>query len=226
MKSTPKVKGLSKKEGAKRKMNMSGYILFSSEMRAVIKARHPDFSFGELSRLVGTEWRNLEGTKKAEYEGEEEHWVGMKILRSELKLRQNFIFLPERAAKIVEQQDRDRPPQKQGSPRAGTPVGALMGVVPSPSTMGMINQTMSPVSGNPSQRQHECLTTRQQGNEAGLLKNRNPLTYLPQDYILKSTFFFFAAVSHYFMFIVFITTRFIFAWHCLHDWLLTMNIFF
>ena len=50
---------------------MSGYILFSSEMRAVIKARHPDFSFGELSRLVGTEWRNLEATKKAEYEGEE-----------------------------------------------------------------------------------------------------------------------------------------------------------
>ncbi|XP_045931220.1 polybromo 1, like isoform X3 [Micropterus dolomieu] len=91
--STPKVKGLSKKEGAKRKMNMSGYILFSSEMRAVIKARHPDYSFGELSRLVGTEWRNLEGTKKAEYE--------------------------ERAAKIVEQQDRERPPQKQASPRAG-----------------------------------------------------------------------------------------------------------
>lgn len=76
----------------------------------------------------------------------------------------------ERAAKIVEQQDRERPPQKQASPRAGTPVGALMGVVPSPSTMGMINQTMSPVSGNPSQRQHECLTMRQQEIEAGLLK--------------------------------------------------------
>ncbi|XP_076013006.1 polybromo 1, like isoform X2 [Genypterus blacodes] len=119
--STPKVKGLSKKEGAKRKINMSGYILFSSEMRAVIKARHPDFSFGELSRLVGTEWRNLEAPKKAEYE--------------------------ERAAKIVEQQERDRSTQKQASPRAGTPVGALMGVVPSPSTMGMINQSMTPVSG-------------------------------------------------------------------------------
>uniref|UniRef100_A0A4W6D6R8 Protein polybromo-1 n=1 Tax=Lates calcarifer TaxID=8187 RepID=A0A4W6D6R8_LATCA len=91
--STPKVKGLSKKEGAKRKINMSGYILFSSEMRAVIKARHPDYSFGELSRLVGTEWRNLEAPKKAEYE--------------------------ERAAKIVEQQERERPPQKQASPRAG-----------------------------------------------------------------------------------------------------------
>uniref|UniRef100_A0A3Q3KGU8 Protein polybromo-1 n=1 Tax=Monopterus albus TaxID=43700 RepID=A0A3Q3KGU8_MONAL len=67
--STPKVKGLSKKEGAKRKINMSGYILFSSEVRAIIKARHPDYSFGELSRLVGTEWRNLEASKKAEYEG-------------------------------------------------------------------------------------------------------------------------------------------------------------
>uniref|UniRef100_A0A4W3HMH9 Protein polybromo-1 n=1 Tax=Callorhinchus milii TaxID=7868 RepID=A0A4W3HMH9_CALMI len=53
----------------KRKTNPSGYILFSSEMRAVIKAKHPDFSFGELSRLVGTEWRNLEAVKKAEYEG-------------------------------------------------------------------------------------------------------------------------------------------------------------
>uniref|UniRef100_A0A3Q3XI85 Protein polybromo-1 n=1 Tax=Mola mola TaxID=94237 RepID=A0A3Q3XI85_MOLML len=68
--STPKsIKGLSKKEGSKRKINMSGYILFSSEMRAVIKAQHPDFSFGELSRLVGTEWRNLESSRKAEYEG-------------------------------------------------------------------------------------------------------------------------------------------------------------
>lgn len=51
-------------------MNMSGYILFSSEVRSIIKARHPDYSFGELSRLVGTEWRNLEASKKAEYEGE------------------------------------------------------------------------------------------------------------------------------------------------------------
>lgn len=88
---------------------------------------------------------------------------------------------PERAAKIVEQQEREQPRQKQASPRAGTPVGALMGVVPSPSTMGMINQTMTPVSGNPSQRQHECLTARQQGNEAGLL-------ILVETYLCKTTF--------------------------------------
>uniref|UniRef100_A0A8C2L4U9 Protein polybromo-1 n=1 Tax=Cyprinus carpio TaxID=7962 RepID=A0A8C2L4U9_CYPCA len=122
--STPKIKGMSKKEGAKRKINMSGYILFSSEVRAIIKARHPDFSFGELSRLVGTEWRNLEASKKAEYE--------------------------ERAAKLVEQQERERvlqQQQQQASPRAGTPVASMMGVVPPPSAMGMLNQSMPPVPG-------------------------------------------------------------------------------
>ncbi|XP_075689906.1 protein polybromo-1 isoform X5 [Rhinoderma darwinii] len=125
--STPKSgKNSTKKEGGKRKINMSGYILFSSEMRAVIKAQHPDYSFGELSRLVGTEWRNLEATKKADYE--------------------------ERAAKVAEQQERERAAQQQqqqqnASPRAGTPVGALMGVVPPPTPMGMLNQQMTPASG-------------------------------------------------------------------------------
>ncbi|XP_078008447.1 protein polybromo-1 isoform X22 [Phascolarctos cinereus] len=122
--STPKsAKGSSKKEGSKRKINMSGYILFSSEMRAVIKAQHPDYSFGELSRLVGTEWRNLETAKKAEYE--------------------------ERAAKVAEQQERERAaqqPQPSASPRAGPPAGALMGVVPPPTPMAMLNQQLTPVA--------------------------------------------------------------------------------
>lgn len=82
---------------------MSGYILFSSEMRAVIKAQHPDFSFGELSRLVGTEWRNLEATKKAEYEGELLHFaVLLKInlpethlwtLMHEMQVLHQFVFI-------------------------------------------------------------------------------------------------------------------------------------
>uniref|UniRef100_A0A672MW47 Polybromo 1 n=1 Tax=Sinocyclocheilus grahami TaxID=75366 RepID=A0A672MW47_SINGR len=125
--STPKsIKGLSKKEGAKRKINMSGYILFSSEMRAVIKAQHPDFSFGELSRLVGTEWRNLEATKKAEYE--------------------------ERAAKVAEHQERERAAH-QNSPRAGTPVGALMGVIPPPTPMGMLSHSQQAPPPYPGQGQ-------------------------------------------------------------------------
>jgi len=60
---------------------------------------------------------------------------------------------PERAAKLVEQQERERVlqqqhQQQQSSPRAGTPVVTMMGVVPPPSAMGMLNQAMSPVPGN------------------------------------------------------------------------------
>lgn len=61
-----------------------------------------------------------------------------------------YLYCPaERAAKVAEQQERDRA-QHQTSPRAGTPVGALMGVVPPPTPMGMLNPSMTPVSGNPS----------------------------------------------------------------------------
>uniref|UniRef100_A0A2K6M4C8 Protein polybromo-1 n=1 Tax=Rhinopithecus bieti TaxID=61621 RepID=A0A2K6M4C8_RHIBE len=121
--STPKsAKGSAKKEGSKRKINMSGYILFSSEMRAVIKAQHPDYSFGELSRLVGTEWRNLETAKKAEYE--------------------------ERAAKVAEQQERERAAQQQqpsASPRAGTPqLTPVAG-----KNRSVMNQGVAPMAGTP-----------------------------------------------------------------------------
>lgn len=56
--------------------------------------------------------------------------------------------IAERAAKVAEQQERDRV-HHHTSPRAGTPVGALMGVVPPPIPMGMLNPSMTPVSGNP-----------------------------------------------------------------------------
>uniref|UniRef100_A0A673YIL8 Protein polybromo-1 n=1 Tax=Salmo trutta TaxID=8032 RepID=A0A673YIL8_SALTR len=133
--STPKAKGVSKKEGAKRKVNMSGYILFSSEMRSVIKTRHPDFSFGELSRLVGTEWRNLEAPKKVEYE--------------------------ERAARVVERQEKERAAQQQASPRAGTPVGH-MGMMPGPGNPFLTEtdipnqplQAPPPYPGQPGQPSH------------------------------------------------------------------------
>lgn len=60
----------------------------------------------------------------------------------------SLFCVAERAAKVAEQQERDR--AHQTSPRAGTPVGALMGVVPPPTPMGMLNPSMTHVSGNPS----------------------------------------------------------------------------
>lgn len=76
------------------------------------------------------------------------------ILCTTLCIPKHFNVFPERAAKLVEQQERERvlqqqhQQQQQASPRAGTPVGTMMGVVPPPSAMGMLNQAMPPVPGN------------------------------------------------------------------------------
>uniref|UniRef100_T1J6Q3 Polybromo-1 n=1 Tax=Strigamia maritima TaxID=126957 RepID=T1J6Q3_STRMM len=47
---------------------VTGYILFASEVRKSFIAQNPDSSFGEISRIVGTEWRNLPPATKSEYE--------------------------------------------------------------------------------------------------------------------------------------------------------------
>lgn len=56
----------SKKKNMKRLV--TGYILFASEVRRSVIAANPDRSFGDISRLIGTEWRNLPQTQKTEYE--------------------------------------------------------------------------------------------------------------------------------------------------------------
>lgn len=68
-----------------------------------------------------------------------------------------LLFPPERAAKVVEQQERLIQQQQGAAPRTGTPVGALVGVVPPPTPMGVLNQHMTPASGNPSRTQRHVV---------------------------------------------------------------------
>ncbi|KAL3851885.1 hypothetical protein ACJMK2_015582 [Sinanodonta woodiana] len=59
----------SKKTKAKgRKVQISGYILYSGEIRKTIQQENPDCSFGEISRIVGLKWRNLTKEEKEKYE--------------------------------------------------------------------------------------------------------------------------------------------------------------
>ncbi|XP_071810078.1 protein polybromo-1-like isoform X3 [Asterias amurensis] len=46
----------------------SGFILFASEQRADVKKSNPKMSFGEISRLIGSDWRQLPTTDKSQYE--------------------------------------------------------------------------------------------------------------------------------------------------------------
>lgn len=50
------------------KRMVTGYIIYSGEVRKNFAAKNPDATFGEVSRLVGNEWRNLPTHVKSEYE--------------------------------------------------------------------------------------------------------------------------------------------------------------
>ncbi|KAK7869922.1 hypothetical protein R5R35_013708 [Gryllus longicercus] len=58
---------ISKKKTSGKKL-VTGYILYSSDVRRTVAANHPDSSFGEISRIVGNEWRNLPSHEKQSWE--------------------------------------------------------------------------------------------------------------------------------------------------------------
>nr|XP_034176310.1 LOW QUALITY PROTEIN: protein polybromo-1 [Osmia lignaria] len=56
-----------KKKTAGKKL-VTGYILYSSKMRTQITQNNPESSFGEISRIVGNEWRKLPAGEKQAWE--------------------------------------------------------------------------------------------------------------------------------------------------------------
>lgn len=48
---------------------VTGYIVYSSEVRKERAASNPDCSFGDISRMVGNEWRNMTAQEKQFWEG-------------------------------------------------------------------------------------------------------------------------------------------------------------
>ncbi|XP_028398159.1 LOW QUALITY PROTEIN: protein polybromo-1-like [Dendronephthya gigantea] len=60
--------GESNKGTKKRSRAQSGFLLFSTERRGVLRKQYPDYGFGDISRLVGTEWKNLSPMKREEWE--------------------------------------------------------------------------------------------------------------------------------------------------------------
>ncbi|XP_023319103.1 protein polybromo-1 isoform X2 [Trichogramma pretiosum] len=57
----------SKKKTPGRKV-LTGYIMYSSKMRTTITQNNPDSTFGEISRMVGNEWRKLTPAEKSMWE--------------------------------------------------------------------------------------------------------------------------------------------------------------
>ncbi|VVC46091.1 Bromodomain, conserved site,High mobility group box domain,Bromodomain,Bromo adjacent homology (BAH) [Cinara cedri] len=58
----------SRKKNPNHKKLVTGYILYTGDVRKAVVQNNPDRSFGEVSRIVGNEWRNLSPTEKLAYE--------------------------------------------------------------------------------------------------------------------------------------------------------------
>uniref|UniRef100_A0A146KQX2 Protein polybromo-1 n=1 Tax=Lygus hesperus TaxID=30085 RepID=A0A146KQX2_LYGHE len=64
--STPTTSKKSKSSG--KKSLVTGYILYSGDIRKSITLSNPECNFGEVSRIVGNEWRKLSASDKASWE--------------------------------------------------------------------------------------------------------------------------------------------------------------
>ncbi|XP_014249170.1 protein polybromo-1 isoform X5 [Cimex lectularius] len=60
--------GVKKQLKASGKKLVTGYILYSGDVRKAITTSNPDCNVGEVSRIVGNEWRKLPASEKAAWE--------------------------------------------------------------------------------------------------------------------------------------------------------------
>lgn len=72
----------------------SGYILFSAEVRKRIMHENPDAGFGEVSKIVGIEWKKLTEEQKKQYETRAEVVAIEKAKQDAIKATQAMTLLP------------------------------------------------------------------------------------------------------------------------------------
>jgi structure-specific recognition protein 1 len=63
-----KKKKRKKVDPSKPKRPMSAFMYFSRDYRAVLKEQNPTASFGELGKLLGSSWRNLDKEERQKYD--------------------------------------------------------------------------------------------------------------------------------------------------------------
>ena len=55
-----------KKDPTKPKGKTSAFIYFSNEMRPIVKSKHPDLSFSDMAKELGSRWKLIKDTPNAE----------------------------------------------------------------------------------------------------------------------------------------------------------------
>ncbi|KAK2717362.1 hypothetical protein QYM36_006224 [Artemia franciscana] len=86
---TPGRKSKKDKDGVLKSKVVTGYIVYASEFRKSLAQKYPESTFGEISRLVGTEWKKLSPTERQLFENKaiklnEESAAETAILRAQM----------------------------------------------------------------------------------------------------------------------------------------------
>ena len=63
----PKGKKGKKKDPNAPKRGLSAFMFFSNAMRETIKAENPEASFGELGKIAGQKWKEMDDASKEPY---------------------------------------------------------------------------------------------------------------------------------------------------------------
>lgn len=100
---TPTMKEKKKRKRKKRPLHKSkmitGYIIYASEIRKDVIKKYPDRDFGDISKLVGIEWKNLPQETKVAYEkrAQEQNAKSKAIAAEALELKKLADAAVERA---------------------------------------------------------------------------------------------------------------------------------
>lgn len=80
---------------------ITGYIIYASEIRKEVIKKYPDRDFGDISKLVGIEWKNLPQETKVAYEkrAQEQNAKSKAIAAEALELKKLADAAEERASK-------------------------------------------------------------------------------------------------------------------------------
>ena len=57
-----------KKDPNKPKRNQSAYFLYSNAVRSQVKADYPDAAFGDIARIISSQFKNLSAKERAKYD--------------------------------------------------------------------------------------------------------------------------------------------------------------
>lgn len=198
-----KVKKRKKKKRLPHKSKMvTGYIIYASEIRKDIIKKYPDREFGDISKIVGVEWKNLpQETKTAFEKRAQEQNARSKLAAAEaMELKKLADAAEERAAKEQQQQQTQLPNNKNYSYSKLNQQTKRSNSISHLSQQQTVVQNSSPMPTSPYQeipaQQQQAQTdtamrtfTQQQPNQTQIhLPNQRPLTTTTVQYCRDTSF--------------------------------------